>query len=454
MGKSGAGKSSMRSIVFSNYIAKDVRRLGATIDVEHSNIRFMGNLVLNLWDCGGQDTFMESYLTSQHDGGAASGGAGGGAGSKAAGGTGGSGVGGRGQKEHVFRDAAVLIFVFDVESRNFPTDALNYGRVVRALAEHSPSARVFVLIHKMDLVQTHMRQRVFEERAAVIRAHSDRFAEPMPTVSPPKQKGIKSVTAASSTPSAASTTTTTTTTPSLSFFATSIWDQTLYRAWTSVIYSLVPNATALHNLLHNLTHALHAREVILYERTTCLTITSVSMGLERTANPFTDRLERLSAILKTQKHSLARHAKVPAGGGGGNFALMEIKTSRFMMFACRASENANLVVVMPPCEAAFNVAKRNVEGVRRRFEELDVTSGGTGGPGEPAQDKGKVRVSQEMFLSDAAKDVVPVDFAPQGRERESEDAPVNGERTKYDQKKIPLRKNDHIEGPVVSGSVQ
>ena len=53
MGKSGAGKSSMRSIVFSNYVAKDVRRLGATIDVEHSNIRFMGNLMLNLWDCGG-----------------------------------------------------------------------------------------------------------------------------------------------------------------------------------------------------------------------------------------------------------------------------------------------------------------------------------------------------------------------------------------------------------------
>jgi len=62
----------MRAVVFSNYVAKDVRRLGATIDVEHSNIKFMGNLMvrkgrvaghlerklthnlkLNLWDCGG-----------------------------------------------------------------------------------------------------------------------------------------------------------------------------------------------------------------------------------------------------------------------------------------------------------------------------------------------------------------------------------------------------------------
>ena len=53
MGKSGSGKSSMRSIIFSNFVAKDVRRLGATIDVEHSHAKFMGNLTLNLWDCGG-----------------------------------------------------------------------------------------------------------------------------------------------------------------------------------------------------------------------------------------------------------------------------------------------------------------------------------------------------------------------------------------------------------------
>ena len=52
--KSGSGKTSMRSIIFANYIARDTMRLGATIDVEHSHVKFLGNLVLNLWDCGGQ----------------------------------------------------------------------------------------------------------------------------------------------------------------------------------------------------------------------------------------------------------------------------------------------------------------------------------------------------------------------------------------------------------------
>ena len=53
MGRSGAGKSSMRSIIFNNYVAKDVRRLATTMGVESSSFKFLGNLLLNIWDCGG-----------------------------------------------------------------------------------------------------------------------------------------------------------------------------------------------------------------------------------------------------------------------------------------------------------------------------------------------------------------------------------------------------------------
>ena len=54
------------------------------VDVEYSHVRFLGNLALNLWDCGGQQSFMENYFSSQ--------------------------------KEHIFRNASVLIYVFDVEN--------------------------------------------------------------------------------------------------------------------------------------------------------------------------------------------------------------------------------------------------------------------------------------------------------------------------------------------------
>jgi Ras-related GTP-binding protein A/B len=150
----------MRSIVFSNYVAKDTRRLGATIDVEHSHVRFLGNLTLNLWDCGGQDAFMEHYLQQQRD--------------------------------HIFKNVAVLIYVFDIESREFTKDCLVYSQCIEALKDNSPGARVFVLVHKMDLVQVDLRERLFEDRKGVLRERS----WDMDVV----------------------------------FFATSIWDETLYKA--------------------------------------------------------------------------------------------------------------------------------------------------------------------------------------------------------------------------------
>ncbi|KAL9093632.1 MAG: hypothetical protein Q9159_000161 [Coniocarpon cinnabarinum] len=338
MGKSGAGKSSMRSIVFSNYVARDVRRLGATIDVEHSNIRFMGNLTLNLWDCGGQDSFMESYLTR-----------------------------GAGKREEVFSNVAVLIFVFDIESRDFGADVANYAAVCRALGENSKEAQVFVLLHKMDLVQAHLRGKIFADRSVQVRRQSETFQS------------------------------------TVVFYATSIWDQSLYRAWTAVIHTLVPNAMALETLMQRLARITDARELILYERTTCLTITKVTREDEE-GNPLTDRFERLAAILKTHKHSLAKHCRVQTSSA--HFAELEIKTGRFMFFACQMTENTNLAVTLPPSEMCFNAAKATVDAVRKKFVELDT-----------AVASNKVRVSQEEFFAGAAKDVMSEKEEDAERER-------------------------------------
>lgn len=67
MGRSGSGKTSMRSIIFDNVVARDTKRLGATIDVDTSQIRFLGDLQLDLWDCGGQEcaSLVDRHVTTQ-----------------------------------------------------------------------------------------------------------------------------------------------------------------------------------------------------------------------------------------------------------------------------------------------------------------------------------------------------------------------------------------------------
>jgi Ras-related GTP-binding protein A/B len=307
MGKSGSGKSSMRSIIFSNYVARDVRRLGATIDVEHSHAKFMGNLTLNLWDCGGQDAFTESYLNSQ--------------------------------RESVFSDASVLIYVFDIESREVDRDLDTYSAVIAALKEYSPTAFVFCLVHKMDLVQHEQRERIYDERCRLIAARSE---------------GL-----------------------SLETFASSIWDQTLYKAWAGIVHKMVPNLAVIEKFLQAFAKQLHAEEIVLFERSTFLMVTNVFTNAISSGNthdnPNPDRYERISNIMKSYKHTVARNTRTTPASAG--FLLFKIQTPSFNCFLARFTANTYIYLVVPPGEAAFNCAVLNTMMARDVFAKRTGVEG-------------------------------------------------------------------------------
>lgn len=122
----------------SNNPASLTQRLGATIDVEQNHVRFLGDLILNLWDCGGQDAFMDSYLSTQ--------------------------------QATIFQHVGVLIYVFEVESRSITRDLEYYAECMAALRKHSPNAAVFLLVHKMDLVR--QPKVVLDRKAAELRKAS------------------------------------------------------------------------------------------------------------------------------------------------------------------------------------------------------------------------------------------------------------------------------------------
>ena len=251
-----------------------------------------------------QDSFVESYLTNQ--------------------------------RSHVFTSVAVLIFVFDISSRETTADMVSFASTIRALHEFSPGSKIFVLIHKMDLIPTERKPQVFQQRAIDVRAACE-------------DEGFAS--------------------QQVDFSPTSIWDQSLYRAWTQVIYFLVPNASAIEGMLRKLADLLDARELILYERTTCLVVTHISRGGEE-RNPYSDRFERISSILKTHKHSMAKHTN--ANPSEVSFAELQVKTGAFMFFITRLTENTNLAVVVSGDEASFNAARVNVQLAKREFSHLDI----------------------------------------------------------------------------------
>jgi Ras-related GTP-binding protein A/B len=319
MGKSGSGKSSMRSIIFSNYIARDTRRLGATIDIDLSHVKFLGNLTLNLWDCGGQEAFMENYLSQQ--------------------------------RVHVFSNVGVLIYVFDVESRDVERDLATYVAILSALLQYSPAARIYILIHKMDLVVPSAREAMYDDRVRLVRQKTTEYAHSM------KQALEEPI--------------------DLVPFATSIWDQSLYKAWASIIHDLVPNLSVIERNLADLGQAIEAEELLLFERTSFLAVSSWT-SREGHRNPTEDRLERMSNIMKHFKQSISRFTGTPRNAE--QFIRMEHKAGmRFSLFILKFTTNTYLMVVLPPGEARFNAALLNCQIAIQHFKFLD------GPVGTPAQ---------------------------------------------------------------------
>lgn len=294
MGKSGSGKTSMRSIIFANYIARDTRRLGATIDVEHSHVRFLGNLVLNLWDCGGQEAFMENYFASQRD--------------------------------NIFRNVEVLIYVFDVESRELEKDMHYYQSCLEAILQNSPEAKVFCLVHKMDLVQDDQRDLIIREREDDLK----RLSRPLNCIC----------------------------------FATSIWDETLYKAWSSIVYQLIPNVQELEKNLEKFAKIIDADEVLLFEKATFLVISHCEIKPHRDVH----RFEKISNIIKQFKLSCSKLA--------ASFQSMEIRNTQFAAFIDIFTPNTYVMVVMSTPGIPSAATLINIKNARKHFEKLEKIDGG------------------------------------------------------------------------------
>lgn len=308
----------MRSIIFSNYSAFDTRRLGATIDVEHSHLRFLGNMTLNLWDCGGQDVFMDNYFTTQ--------------------------------KDHIFKMVQVLIHVFDVESKSINKDIEVFVKALTNLQKFSPDAKIFVLLHKMDLVQIDKREELF-----VI------MMEKLQKISNPFQFKLVG-------------------------FPTSIWDESLYKAWSLIVCSLIPNMNLFNSNLLKFNQILDAEEIILFEKTTFLVISSTA-SIQRQMKHQTDgelngggltevldpkRFEKISNIIKTYKQSISKlrtnfHNLVIRGSNGSHFYIDILTNNLFIMIVLKDKDNHNNYV----SSHEDLVILENIKAARKWFEKIE-----------------------------------------------------------------------------------
>lgn len=289
MGKSGSGKTSMRSIIFANYLARDTMRLGPTLGVENSQVRFLGNLVLNLWDCGGQDAFMENYFEAQRD--------------------------------QIFRNVEVLIYVFDIESHERKKDLENFQSCLEAIEQNSKNAHIFCLIHKMDLIHKEDdRQKIFKERSEELH----QLSKPL----------------------------------NMTCYGTSIWDETLYKAWSQIVYALIPNVDKLEGQLRKFCNLSQADEVVLFEKATFLVISHATQKEHSDVH----RYEKISNIIKQFKLSCSKTQ--------AQFKSMEVKNKNFTAFIDVFTTNTYIMIILTNSDIQPAATALNVQCARVHFEKF------------------------------------------------------------------------------------
>merc|ERR1712059_199873 len=152
------------------------------------------------------------------------------------------------QRDNIFRNVEVLIYVFDVESRELEKDLHYYQSCLEAILQNSPDAKIFCLVHKMDLLQEDQRDLIFSKR----------------------EEDLK----------------------------------TLSNAWSSIVYMLIPNVKDMESSLNEFAEILDADEVLLFEKATFLVISHAQRHQHRDVH----RFEKISNIIKQFKLSCSKLA--------------------------------------------------------------------------------------------------------------------------------------------------
>ncbi|CDO73619.1 hypothetical protein BN946_scf185014.g89 [Trametes cinnabarina] len=268
------------------------------------------------------------------------------------------------QQSTIFQHVGVMIYVFEVETRNMEKDLDYYKACLAALKRYSPNAAVFLLVHKMDLARGPKAETLARKAKELKEASGD--AE-------------------------------------VTVFGTSIYDESLYNAWSRIVHILIPNASVLSRHLAKLAAACSATEVVLFERTTFLVIATStppppppvasavavasaasssktnghqSVGSsheDHVAEPDPDphkmaptRYERTSELIKAFKYSCARVRE--------EFYALEMELPEFTAVLDELTRNTYVLIIVhdPTIETA--ALRMNIRLARPKFEELQGDS--------------------------------------------------------------------------------
>jgi Ras-related GTP-binding protein A/B len=141
-------------------------------------------------------------------------------------------------------------------------------------------------------------------------------------------------------------------------FKTSIWDETLYKAWSQIVSILLPNEAQLRESLAMFCKTINANEVVLFERSTFLVISHY----DAVGHEDVHRFEKISNIIKQFKLSCIKT--------NYQFQSMVVRNSKFTSFIDEFTSSTYIMVIASGADIEQEAIAMNIRASKDYFESI------------------------------------------------------------------------------------
>lgn len=139
---------------------------------------------------------------------------------------------------------------------------------------------------------------------------------------------------------------------------TSIWDETLYKAWSNIVAIMLPNRNQLHQSLKQICTALNANEVVLFEKSTFLVISNYDAAEHADIH----RFEKISNIIKQFKLSCIKT--------NYQFVSMVVENEKFTAMIDEFTSGTYIMVITSDHDIEQEAVSLNIKASREYFESI------------------------------------------------------------------------------------
>ena len=144
----------------------------------------------------------------------------------------------------------------------------------------------------------------------------------------------------------------------IEFYQTSIWENTLYKAWSNILASIIPKKDKIKNLLEKYAKACEADEVALFEKNTLLYITSFHNKDIKNE----ERFEKICFSMKKFKNTCHLDDK--------KYNHFLIKNKINTIYIEDFENSTSIMVILPNNNVSLELLKLNLEISKKSFREL------------------------------------------------------------------------------------